>query len=161
MVQGMYDDGPSALRARRLAKMKQLGIIGKDVIPHEEYTSLADGRPYIQWEQMSAEQKAKSARAMETYAGMVDCIDRNVGKVMDYLEKIGEADSKRDSLPRIPFLIHPRHVCLFHVRQWLRRSSHRGMGCRTRGRHPPHCPQILQQQAGEYRQSRLVCLVWS
>jgi arylsulfatase len=30
---------------------------------------------------------------METYAGMVDSIDVNVGKVIDYLKKTGEYDN--------------------------------------------------------------------
>lgn len=35
-----------------------------------------------EWNDMTPEQRAKSARAMECFAGMVECIDVNVGKVM-------------------------------------------------------------------------------
>lgn len=95
---GFYDDGPNGLRDRRLAKLRELGIVEEGVIPHEVYHQLPmsneSREKYVQWEEMNAEQRVKSARAMETYAGMVDVIDRNVGKIVDYLETIGEKDSK-------------------------------------------------------------------
>ena len=43
---------------------------------------------------MGVEERAKTTRAMEVYAGMVQCIDRNVGRVLNYLEKTGELDSE-------------------------------------------------------------------
>ncbi|KAI0475151.1 alkaline-phosphatase-like protein [Xylariaceae sp. FL0804] len=87
---GMYDDGPYALRERRLKKLAELGIIDKSVIPHEvEATSLG----VSEWVDLTAEQKKQSIRAMETYAGMVDSMDINVGKVIEYLKKTGEYDN--------------------------------------------------------------------
>lgn len=85
---GMYDQGPVALRKRRLEKLVELGIISADVVPHE-MVDLGTA----QWDKMSEEEKKKSSRTMETYAGMVDSIDQNVGKVVDYLKKTGEYDS--------------------------------------------------------------------
>ncbi len=81
------------LRLRRLAKLKELGIIGKDVIPHEVvgYDSVTAKNP--EWEEMTDFERQKSARSMECFAGMVDNIDQNLGKIMAYLEKIGEVDS--------------------------------------------------------------------
>ena len=75
--------------------MRRLGIIKDDVVPHPVVSELAGGQEYVQWEQMTAEQQAKSARAMETYAGMVDNIDMNIGRTVDYLDSIGETESKR------------------------------------------------------------------
>lgn len=46
-----------------------------------------------EWETLTPEEKKQSIRAMETYAGMVDSIDVNVGKVVDYLKKTGEYDN--------------------------------------------------------------------
>ena len=85
------------MRERRLAKLKQLGIIKKDVVPHEVIGEGAKGHHFPDWQEMSEFEREKSARAMECFAGMVDCIDQNVGKIKDYLEKIGELDSESSS----------------------------------------------------------------
>lgn len=85
---GMYDDGPDALRLRRLERLKELGLVGKDV---EAHPVVAAEVP--EWAELSDEHRAKSARAMEVYAAMVECIDQNVGKIVDYLEDIGELDN--------------------------------------------------------------------
>ena len=91
---GKYDDGPGALRERRLARSKELGIIGKDVVPHPVIPESNPGVHYPDWDEMGEFERAKSARAMECFAGMVDCIDQNVGKIKQYLDKIGELDSE-------------------------------------------------------------------
>lgn len=85
---GVYDDGPDALRARRLAKLKELGLVGADVEPHPV---VAD--EVKEWADLTAEERANSCRAMEVFAGMVEAIDANVGKVVDYLEAIDELDN--------------------------------------------------------------------
>ena len=117
----MYDAGPSALRERRIARLKELGIISKDVIPHEVMEECFPGQRYRQWEEMTLEERAKSARAMETYAGMVDCMDRCIGKVMQYLEDKGVADGRSTGSTQ---LIGPRYFCVFHVGQWVRGCRH-------------------------------------
>lgn len=42
---------------------------------------------------MTDEERARSARTMEVYAGMVDRMDYNVGRVIDYLSRSGELDN--------------------------------------------------------------------
>lgn len=85
---GMYDDGPDALRLRRLSKLKELGLVEQDVEPHP-----VEAPETPEWAQLSPEHQAKSARAMEVYAGMVECIDHNVGRICEYLKEIGEFDN--------------------------------------------------------------------
>ncbi|KAM0348586.1 hypothetical protein ACHAP4_010841 [Fusarium culmorum] len=86
----MYNDGPYALRERRLKKLVELGIIDKSVIPHQvETETMGVG----EWDDLSPEEKKLSSRAMEAYAGMVDSIDVNIGKVVDYLKSTGEYDN--------------------------------------------------------------------
>lgn len=85
---GMYDDGPDALRLRRLQRLKELGLIGEDVEPHPVVAEEVS-----EWSELSDEHRAKSCRAMEVYAGMVECIDANVGKIVNYLKEIGEYDN--------------------------------------------------------------------
>lgn len=84
---GRYDDGPDALRARRLARLKELGLVAPDVEPHPVVTDA------LEWEELSAEDRAASARAMEVYAAMVDRIDQNVGRVVQWLKRAGQFDN--------------------------------------------------------------------
>ncbi len=84
---GRYDDGPDALREERLAALMRLGLCPPDV---EAHPVVPDGAP--EWADMTAEQRALSARSMEVYAAMVDRMDENVGRVIDYLSDTGELD---------------------------------------------------------------------
>ncbi len=84
---GRYDEGPDALREARLAALKGLGLCPEDV---EAHPVVADGAP--EWAEMTAEERARSARSMEVYAAMVDRMDHNIGKVIDYLSHTGELD---------------------------------------------------------------------
>ncbi|KAK9414081.1 putative Sulfatase N-terminal domain-containing protein [Seiridium unicorne] len=86
----VYDEGPYALRERRLKKLVELGIIDESVVPHQVETST---QGVGEWDSLTADEKRLSCRAMETYAGMVDSIDVNIGKVVDYLKKTGEYDN--------------------------------------------------------------------
>lgn len=85
---GVYDEGPEALRQKRLQKLKDLGMISQNVEPHPVVADEIKA-----WEELTAEEKAKSCRAMEIFAAMVECIDANVGKVVSYLEETGELDN--------------------------------------------------------------------
>ncbi|CAJ2508728.1 Uu.00g137540.m01.CDS01 [Anthostomella pinea] len=86
---GIYDGGPYALRQCRLSKLAVMGIIDSSVIPHDVETSTMG---FGEWADMTAEEKQLSSRAMEAYAGMVDTMDVNVGKVVEYLKKTGQYD---------------------------------------------------------------------
>jgi len=85
---GVYDEGPDVLREKRLQRMKELGLCAEDVEPHPVVADEVRA-----WAELSAEEKAKSSRAMEVFAAMVECIDSNVGRVVDYLEETGELDN--------------------------------------------------------------------
>ncbi|WP_380873980.1 arylsulfatase [Sphingomonas sp. DBB INV C78] len=83
---GRYDAGPEVLRAERLERQVAMGLCPADVIAHD----FVGGEP---WDTLSAEERAWSARAMEAYAGMVDRIDWNVGRIVDHLRETGELDN--------------------------------------------------------------------
>ncbi|KAK5084025.1 hypothetical protein LTR70_007277 [Exophiala xenobiotica] len=85
---GVFDDGPEALRQQRLKKLIELGMIPKGVVPHPVVADEVKG-----WDEMTDHQRAMSCRAMEAYAGMVECLDHNIGRVTSYLESIGELDN--------------------------------------------------------------------
>ena len=63
---GMYDDGPGALRERRLASLKKMGIHKEDVAAYDVIAP-----DHNEWDDMTPEERSLSARAMETFAGMV------------------------------------------------------------------------------------------
>lgn len=99
---GMYDDGWHKLKERRLAAQVKLGLMEEGVVPRQ----MDNPFNIEEWDELSAEQKAKSARAMETvrgvgpnanswiqYAAMVEMIDTNVGRVVKQLENDGELDN--------------------------------------------------------------------
>lgn len=87
---GFYDDGPDALRLKRLQRLKELGIIEKSVKPHPVIAT--DGRAET-WDELPEEVRKASSRAMEVYAAMVDRMDWNIGRVIDHLKKTGEYDN--------------------------------------------------------------------
>lgn len=83
---GAYDDGPDALRERRLAWQTALGLLPAEGV--EAHPVVADGtKP---WGDMTAEERAWSARTMEVYAGMVDRMDEAVGRVLAAVREAGE-----------------------------------------------------------------------
>ena len=84
---GRYDDGPDALRERRLKRLQELGLVSPDTIPHPTVTDEPE------WDALSPEENAHSARSMEVYAAMVDRIDQNVGRVVDALKASGKFDN--------------------------------------------------------------------
>lgn len=84
---GMYDDGPDALRLKRLARLAELGIVRPDAEAYPVVTTA------LGWEEMSEYERKCSARSMEVYAGMITSMDRAVGTVIDYLAETGELDN--------------------------------------------------------------------
>lgn len=90
---GMYDDGPEALRQRRLASLKNLGLVPEAAIPASVISKDEDGNDTKTWEELTPEERAISARKMEAYAGMVDRIDQNIGRIISHLEQTHQLDN--------------------------------------------------------------------
>ncbi|KAI0015608.1 putative arylsulfatase [Xylariomycetidae sp. FL0641] len=85
---GVYDDGPEALRERRLKALIERGLVPPDVEP----APMVGDAPK-EWSEMNASERASSARAMEVYAAMVDEIDAQLGRVVSSLAASGELDN--------------------------------------------------------------------
>ena len=96
LYDGRYDAGYAAIRAARIQKQKDLGIIPQDFRenPGDEATMVRFGQPGVllnqSWEQLSADDRKSEARIMEIFAGMLTNLDDNVGRLFDYLKQIGE-----------------------------------------------------------------------
>lgn len=90
---GMYDDGPDALRQRRLKKLKELGLVPEGAVAAPVISKDEDGNDTKSFEDMTQTERKTSSRKMEAYAGMVDRIDWNVGRLRAFLEESGEWDN--------------------------------------------------------------------
>ncbi len=78
---GMYDMGYDQLRETRFNRLKELGIVDPDITPHPR---LPNVRP---WESLSADEKAFQKRVMEVYAGMIENVDYQIGRVIEVLKE--------------------------------------------------------------------------
>jgi arylsulfatase len=82
---GKYTDGWEALMSSRLARQKALGLMPEDIVP----------APHVgpKWESLSQQQRDDLDSIMAAYAGCIDSIDQNVGKLVAHLERLGKRDN--------------------------------------------------------------------
>ncbi|GAB5554966.1 MAG: arylsulfatase AtsA [Saprospiraceae bacterium] len=84
---GQYDSGYEALRLKRFNSLKKMGIV-------PEEATLPALHPSVQpWDSLSTEEQRKEARKMELYAGMVDNLDHNIGRLINYLKETGQYEN--------------------------------------------------------------------
>ncbi|RYG70347.1 hypothetical protein EON80_08120, partial [bacterium] len=98
----VYAQGWDKIRAGRLARQKQLGLIPKNValtprsnVPKNwinEKTGWAD-KDNPAWNSLPADRQTDLARRMAVYAAMVDKMDRAVGRVVTHLKETGQYDN--------------------------------------------------------------------
>lgn len=82
--EGRYDEGYEVLRQRRLQNLQKAGMIPEDA-------ALPPLHPLVQpWDSLSDDQQATESRKMELYAAMVDNLDANIGRLLDYLKETGQ-----------------------------------------------------------------------
>jgi len=87
LYKGKYKEGYEALRRTRIENQKEKGIIAQEV-------ELSDLPPNAAaWDDLTAEEQNYYARRMEVYAGMVDNLDDNVGKLVAYLKEQGQYEN--------------------------------------------------------------------
>lgn len=84
---GAFDMGWDQYREQVFANQKELGIFGDDVelSPHD---------PDVQvWDDLPADEKKLYTRMMEVFAGFVTYTDEQFGRILDFLDDIGELDN--------------------------------------------------------------------
>lgn len=84
---GMFDDGYEVQREKNLLTLQKAGIIAGDAkLPalHEKVR---------RWNSLSEDRKKWESKAMELYAGMVDNLDENIGRIIHYLKLSGEYEN--------------------------------------------------------------------
>jgi arylsulfatase A-like enzyme len=82
-----YDAGWDATRKERLARMEKIGIIDKDINTADRLFFLPKDSAF------TPAVRVMQGRKMEIYAGMVEYMDDQIGRVFDYLKEIGEYDN--------------------------------------------------------------------
>lgn len=83
---GIYDGGYDSIRGPRLERMKQLGLIADDL----------EANPgsglFPTWDELDEDQRRREARTMEIYAAMVEYLDAELGRLLDFLDERGDLD---------------------------------------------------------------------
>ncbi len=104
---GKYKIGWDKVRKARLEKLKEQGIISDEtkLSPPSSNINKFRGHKkdneeirakiplYRPWEELSETEKDELDLEMAVYAAMVDCMDQNIGRVLNYLDEKGIADN--------------------------------------------------------------------
>ncbi len=84
---GKFDAGWDAAREEWFARQKAMGIVPTD-------TQLAPHNPGVKpWDQLSANEKAFACRLQEAFAAMLEHTDTQVGRLIEFLQRIGRWDN--------------------------------------------------------------------
>lgn len=84
---GQFDEGWDVYRERTLERQKKLGVVPKDTL----LTERSKGLPA--WEGLNADQKRLYARMMETFAAFGAHVDAEMGRVVDAVKALPDADN--------------------------------------------------------------------
>ncbi|AXQ27601.1 arylsulfatase [Solimonas sp. K1W22B-7] len=96
---GVYDAGYGAIREARIGRQKALGIIPADfkVHPGTPIGTPSYGIPgpllHRPWGLLTPLERRQEARSMEVFAGMLENLDDNVGRLLRHLKDIGQYDN--------------------------------------------------------------------
>ena len=84
---GRYDLGWDVIRAARVAKQKRIGLLPAELE--------ASARPdHVRaWERLTPEQKTWESHRMAAYAGLIDRVDQEMGRLIANLTNAGELDN--------------------------------------------------------------------
>ncbi len=84
---GNYEGGYDVLRESRIERAEELGVLPPGA-SLASYVSSA-----VPWQDLSATQRQRHARAQEIYAGMVEYMDMSIGQIITYLEESGQLEN--------------------------------------------------------------------
>ncbi|WP_120339050.1 arylsulfatase [Cryobacterium soli] len=103
---GRFDMGYEAIREETLARQKEMGIVPADTelpplnpLGTPETRSGPDGQPFPlmdltrPWDSLSADEQRLFARMAEVYAGFLSHADHQIGRLLDYLDELGEREN--------------------------------------------------------------------
>lgn len=84
---GKYKIGWDALRRQRHARMKELGVVDADW----PLSPRPDNVPA--WDELTDAEQDQQDLMMAAYAGMIDRVDQNIGRLFEQLKEIGEYEN--------------------------------------------------------------------
>ncbi|HTZ45189.1 MAG TPA: arylsulfatase [Jatrophihabitans sp.] len=100
---GKFDQGYEKVREQVLARQQELGIVppGTELPPINplgtpESRTGPDGKPFPAldytkpWDSLGADERRLFARMAEVYAGFLSHADHEIGRLLDYLDEIGQ-----------------------------------------------------------------------
>lgn len=83
----VYAVGWDVIRKERFERQKELGLFPADaVLPDRHHDVPA-------WDSLEKDEKARENKKMAVYAAMIEILDNNVGKLVDYLKEIDEYEN--------------------------------------------------------------------
>jgi arylsulfatase len=84
---GAFDEGYDVYRQMVFARQKEMGLIPEDAV----LTEMNDRM--LPWDSLNDWEKKVFARYMEVFAGFLNYTDTQLGRLLDYLKKIGQYDN--------------------------------------------------------------------
>lgn len=84
---GRFDMGWDAYREQVLERQKKMGVVPANA----ELAPMLDG--VQKWDDLSADEKRLFARMAEVFAGFISYTDAQIGRLIDFLEDIGDLDN--------------------------------------------------------------------
>ncbi len=105
---GKYDEGWDVIRERRWKRLREMGIVNcalpplePDVIPGWnlpkekliEMIGPGEADRAVPWKELTKEQQAFQATKMAIHAAMVDRMDQEIGRVLEQIKAMGEAEN--------------------------------------------------------------------
>jgi len=87
IYKGQFDDGWDAYRTKVFKRQKELGILPKDAVLSRHDPDVQD------WKKLSADERKLYARMMEVFAGFLEHTDHHIGRLIDFLQRMGELDN--------------------------------------------------------------------
>ena len=85
--EGIYNSGYDKLKEERFKNLKKLNIISSSASLPKSHQRL---KP---WNDLSNSDKKIESKKMELYAGMIENLDFNIGRIINYLKKIDEYEN--------------------------------------------------------------------
>ncbi len=83
---GVYDIGWDEIKRNRLARMQQLKLVDSNANPFPRPESI------LEWGSLAELEQRNNARKMELYAAMVEHMDQQLGRVIEFLETTGRLE---------------------------------------------------------------------
>lgn len=85
--EGVYDCGYDTIRMRRFERLQSLGFVPGD----RQCPALTGDNPA--WSDLSPDERREQVRRMEIYAAMIECVDEQIGRLLDSLDRSGRLDN--------------------------------------------------------------------